>query len=132
MIGTRAAVLAAGVLAACTPDETISAYADPGAVYRLIEVDGAPAGMQATLSFPAPGAVRGTGPCNAFTAAQGVPYPWIDVGPIAATRRACPDLAAETAYFAALEAATLAEVQGGTLILSDATGPRLVFRRAAD
>ena len=109
------------------PDETISGYTDPATTWRLTELDGAPFTASATLAFPEEGEVTGTGPCNGFRAGQTLPYPWIEITGIAATRRACPDLDAETAYFAALEAMTLAEVGGDILILSTTEGREMVF-----
>ncbi|MEM1233348.1 MAG: META domain-containing protein [Pseudomonadota bacterium] len=117
-------------MAACAGDETISAFSPAGTVWHLSELDGAAFAARATVTFPAEGEVAGEGPCNRFTAAQAVPYPWIEIGPIAATRRACPDLAAEGAFFAALSAVSVAEVSGPVLILS---GERheMVFRAAS-
>ena len=43
------------------------------------------------------------------------------------TRRACPELPEETAFFKALEQMTLAEVVGETLILSNTEGGEMVF-----
>jgi heat shock protein HslJ len=57
------------------------------------------------------------------------PYPWFEAGDIAVTRRACPDLAAETAFFDALADMTLAEVAGDALILSTPDGREMVFTR---
>ena len=113
----------------CGGDETISGHADPNALWVLENLDGSPFPARATLRFPEAGTVAGDGPCNAFRGPQGVPYPWIDIGPLAATRTACPALAAEGAFFAALEAMTLAEVAGDVLILSDDAGREMVFRR---
>jgi heat shock protein HslJ len=59
-----------------------------------------------------------------------VPYPWFDAGPIASTRLACPALDAEVAFFAALGQATLIEVGGDTLILSNPDGLKMVFTAA--
>lgn len=109
------------------PDETISAYADPTATYRLAELDGAPFLASASIRFPERGRVTGDAPCNGFHARQTLPYPWISIEDIAATRRACPDLGAEAAFLLALESATLAEVQGDTLILADPNGSEMVF-----
>jgi len=111
-------------------DETISGYADATTTYRLVELDGAAFDAQATIRFPEEGRIAGSGPCNAFSAQQGAPYPWFDVGPIAATKRACPDLAAEAAFFAALAEMTLSEVAGPVLILSNDSGRELLFRAA--
>jgi heat shock protein HslJ len=123
----RLTALALLTLVACT-DETISGYADPYAVYRLTEIDGAPFAGNATITFPEEGTVRGEAPCNSWFASQSAPYPWIEFGPIGATRRACPDLDAERAYFDALGTMTLAEVQGTVLILSNDAGREMVFR----
>lgn len=49
------------------------------------------------------------------------PYPWIELGPIAVTRRACPELAMEQQFFSALGRVSLAEVNGSVLILSGET-----------
>ncbi|MEM1375560.1 MAG: META domain-containing protein [Pseudomonadota bacterium] len=125
----RALALLVG-LAACAGDETISAFSPEGTVWALSELDGAPFTARATLSFPAEGEVVGVGPCNRFSAAQSVPYPWIEIGPIAATKRACADLAAEGAFFAALSAVSLAEVSGPVLILTGA-GHEMIFRASS-
>jgi heat shock protein HslJ len=114
-------------LSACA-DESVSGFANPDAVYRLVEIDGAPFNATATIAFPEPGHAQGTAPCNQWTAAQTAPYPWISFGPIAATRRGCPDLDAEQAFLAALAEMTLAEIQGDTLILSTTDGREMVFR----
>lgn len=110
----------------CT-DETISGYADPAAVYRLVTLDEAPFMAEATIAFPEEGQIAGTGPCNRWSARQAVPYPWFEAGSILATKRACPELVEEAAFFAALGEMTLAEVQGPVLILSNDAGREMVF-----
>ncbi|UWQ21274.1 META domain-containing protein [Jannaschia sp. W003] len=117
------------VVAACGPDETISGYSDREAVWALESIGGDPVPPGATIRFPAEGEAVGEGPCNAFRAEQTAPYPWIELGPVAATRRACPLLAVETRYFGALERATLAEASDRVLILSGGPDGELVFRR---
>ena len=116
-------------LAACQKDESLSGYADPNATYALIELNGAPFTASANIAFPEQGVVRGQGPCNSFTGRQSVPYPWIKIENIAATKGACPDLAAENAYFTALQSMTLSEVLGNVLILSNDAGDEMVFRK---
>lgn len=111
---------------ACS-DETISGFADPSATYRLDELNGEAFDANATIRFPRQGVAEGDGPCNRWSAEQTVPYPWIELGPIAATRRACPELEAETSFFMALEKASLAEVVGPVLILSG-DDVEMVFR----
>jgi len=47
---------------------------------------------------------------------------------IGATKMACPDLAAENLFFAALAEMTLSEVLGDTLLLSNDKGREMVFK----
>ena len=121
-------VLSLAALAGCLRDETISGFVPENAVWTLTEGPGLPAG--ATIAFPQPGQVTGQAPCNRYTAVQSAPYPWIDIKLGAVTKMACPALDQEADYFAALSAATLVEVVGDVLILSDAENqPLLTFTR---
>ncbi|MFQ6553518.1 META domain-containing protein [Aestuariibius insulae] len=113
-------------LAACTPDETVTAYGGAG-TWALTEIAGEEA--SGTLTLGPDGAVTGVGPCNRFTARQTAPYPWFELTPLAITKIACPDLEAEQRYVQALSDAAVAEVSGDTLLLSTDTGLELVFRR---
>ena len=124
-------VIAAAVfifVTAASKDETISGYATPGVTWTLTELGGAPYPARATLTFPEEGQVAGEAPCNGYSATQTAPYPWFEAGPIAATKRACPDLPAEAAFFDALAHVTLAEVAGEVLILSTEDGFEMVFQ----
>lgn len=116
------------LLMGCGPDETISGYADPEATYILQEVNGAPFPATASIQFPQEGQITGQGPCNTYSATQSAPYPWFDIGPILATRRACPALADEARFFETLSNMTLAEALGTTLILSNDAGTQMVFQ----
>ncbi|NNE81738.1 MAG: META domain-containing protein [Silicimonas sp.] len=109
-------------------DETVSGYADPDAVYVLAEIDGKAFDARASISFPETGRAFGEAPCNRWSADQTAPYPWLALGPIAATRRACLAMADEQVFFAALADMTLVEVQGDTLILSSEDGTEMIFR----
>ncbi|WP_323765059.1 META domain-containing protein [Marinovum sp.] len=120
-------MIAATLLATCDRDETLAAYGAAEASWRLDRLDGAPFTARATLSFPAEGVIAGQGPCNSFSGQQTEPYPWFGTGPLRTTRRACPELAAEQAFLAALRAMSLAEVQGDTLILSNDAGREMIF-----
>lgn len=115
-------------MTACGPDETISGYADPAATYVLTTVDDTVFTGRATIAFAEEGRVTGNGPCNSFSADQKVPYPWFELGPIASTRRVCPDLATETTYFAALADMRFAEVIGDTLILTSESGQIMTYQ----
>ena len=125
-------LVCAAALAGCAGDETLHAYGAGGHTYALQSIDGVAFGERATLGFPEPGRVAGQGPCNAFTTAQTAPYPWLDLGPIAVTARACAALEAERAYLQALDAMSTAEVTGDTLLLADDSGREMVFTRISD
>ncbi|MEE9388071.1 MAG: META domain-containing protein [Paracoccaceae bacterium] len=116
------------LLAACLNDETVSGFADTQATYHLEEMNGVAFGARATISFPEQGLIRGRAPCNSYSAEQRAPYPWLEMGPIAATRALCADFPAETRFFNALTAMTQIEVLGDLLILRSDTGAEMVFR----
>ncbi len=115
------------LLAGCGVDETIARFATDG-TYTLQTLDGSEVSSTITISFGPSGKVTGTAPCNSYTAHQTAPYPWFDIGPIAATKMACAALSEETAYFAALSKMTIAEVSGPILILTNEEGREMVFQ----
>lgn len=121
-------LLATMTLLACGPDETISGYADENATYVLTSINDTAFSARATIGFPTEGKVRGAGPCNIFNAAQTAPYPWFAIGPIASTRRACPDLDLEQVLFMTLGQMRFAEVVGDVLILSGDEDALMVFQ----
>ncbi len=120
------AALASLALSGCT-DETISGYADRETVWTLLEIDRKPFDSNATITFPKPGQIVGEAPCNSYSSEQKAPYPWFEIGPIAATRRACDALDHESQYFTALTEMRQIEVQGDMLIMSNETGGQMVF-----
>jgi len=111
----------------CGGDESVTAYGAGDATWRLVEIDGQPFTARATLGFADEGRLSGQAPCNSYLGQQTVPYPWFRAEKIVTTHMACPDLAAETVYFAALAAMTLSEVSGAALILSNDAGREMVF-----
>lgn len=115
-------------LTACRGDETVRAYGGADQIWTLKELNGASFPANATLTFPKEGEIAGQGPCNRYFGAMTAPYPWFDAGPIGSTRMACPNLESETTFLTALEAATLSEVAGNTLILSNTDGLEMVFK----
>ena len=116
------------VLNACEqPDETVTAYAEHDGPYQLSTLNGAPYPAKATIDLRVTNTVSGYGPCNAYRTSQTAPYPWLTLGPITATRRACDDLDAEALYLEALASMTIVEAAGEILILSNEAGGRLVF-----
>ncbi|MCP5037591.1 MAG: META domain-containing protein [Rhodobacteraceae bacterium] len=114
-------------LTACKKDETISAFVPPGSIWRLAEVNGQAFPASATITFPEPGKIVGKAPCNNYSTSQNAPYPWFEAGPIQTTKIVCPELSREQTFVAALASATLVEVSGKTLILSNDTGLNLIF-----
>lgn len=113
---------------ACTGDETVAAYGGGDQVWALAELDGAPFTQRATLTFPDPGRIAGFGPCNSYSGVMDAPYPWFEAQKVVVTRRACPDLAAETVFFTALAEVSQSEVAGRTLILRNDAGREMVFK----
>ncbi|MEO0371928.1 MAG: META domain-containing protein [Pseudomonadota bacterium] len=109
-------------------DETLSGYGAADTKWVLTEVDGTAFAARAILTFPEEGRIQGQAPCNTFSGAQTVPYPWFKAEGVAVTRMACPDLPAENVFFDALQAMTLAEVGPDTLLLSNDDGRKMVFR----
>jgi heat shock protein HslJ len=87
-----------------------------------------------SLEFGTDGRVSGSSGCNRFTG----PYRLDDsdgivIGPLAGTRKLCPDpevMALEQEYLAALQAAAHLELSAGHLTLRDTTGAtQATFRR---
>lgn len=122
--------LSALLLCAACQDETVTAYLDAEGPFRLIELDGLAFEAEAVLDLSVPGRVSGRAPCNSFSGAQAAPYPWFEATELAVTRRACPELAHERAFLAALQEVQFAESLGAVLILSNAAGREMVFQAA--
>lgn len=114
-------------LAACGPDETISAFGNEDD-YVLQDLNGEIVTVPITLNISAPGQISGQGPCNSYSAAQTAPYPWFALGPILSTKRACSDLALEETFFATLASMTIAEAAENVLILSNEAKETLTFQ----
>ncbi|MEO0666394.1 MAG: META domain-containing protein [Pseudomonadota bacterium] len=123
----RAALCAALAVSACQSAAQDDGFGGPTTTWRLVTLDGAAFAADATLTFPDGQRLAGQAPCNSYFGPLTAPYPAFAAPVIAASKRACPDLRAEAAYFAALSAVTGARRDGDTLTLSDTTGPRLVF-----
>ncbi|MEP2781808.1 MAG: META domain-containing protein [Pseudoruegeria sp.] len=119
-------------LSACQSDETLTAYGAADTVWQLAEVNDQPFPARATITFPEEGKISGQGPCNTYSGTQSVPYPWFKAEGIAATRMACEDLEAEGSFFAMLMSATLVEIGGDVMILSNETGLKMIFEAQPD
>lgn len=121
-------ICASVLLMSCQQDKTLEMLIPPGTIWQLNTLNGNNVSSEATLTFAA-ARVSGRGPCNTFSAQQNLPYPWIEIELMIASRRACSELSFERDYFQALHQATLMEALGNVLILSNDDGPILVFNR---
>ncbi len=128
----HAYLFALALCAACQSDETVTGYLDEATTFDLVQFNGAPVTASVTIDLGQAGQISGRAPCNRYSAKQTAPYPWIEIGPILSTKMACPDLNFESAYFESLAEATLAEVTGPVLILSNTDGLELVFQAAPE
>ncbi|MGB4828545.1 MAG: META domain-containing protein [Paracoccaceae bacterium] len=97
--------------------------------WHLIGIEGQPAPARLSITFTATGEYSGQAPCNRFFGTRSGDLPALSLGPIGATRMACPDLATETAYFDSLTAMQRAELAEGRLFLIGAEGRVLEFTR---
>ncbi|MGR3491685.1 MAG: META domain-containing protein [Shimia sp.] len=118
-------VLVLPLLAGCPQDETLTAYVD-----HSNWISSAPPGL--TLNLSERGTITGTGPCNTFSAEITAPYPWLALGPIRTTRRACPNLDQERRALETLSRARFAEAAGPVLILTTDNGTELIFSAAPE
>ena len=123
-----AALALLALLSACQADETVRAYGAADRIWTLVEINGQPFDAAATLTFPDDDMIAGKAPCNQYFASMKVPYQWFEVGPIRATKMACPDLQKEAEYLKNLQQMTLSEVLGNVLILSTSEGQNMVFK----
>lgn len=89
--------------------------------------------VEATLEFPAPDTIAGSGSCNRFSGPVAIEGARIAIGNLAATRMACPEaiMDQEQRYFDALGTAERFELQGSILrIFVAGRGQPLRFVRA--
>jgi heat shock protein HslJ len=98
-----------------------------GTAWRAASVGGAavPDGVDVTLAFDGEGRVAGSSGCNRFAGSYRQDGHTLVLGPLAATKMACPPPrdAVETAVFEALgRAAFVEEADAGRLTLFDAAG----------
>lgn len=120
-------VLAALLLAAC-----VSPAMSEGEIeevdWHLVGLEGQAVGWKASLRFDGD-SVTGKAPCNSFGGANAAKLPGVSLGPLRATRMACPDLAQEAAFFETLAAMQRAELDQGHLYLIGAEGRIMEFAR---
>lgn len=97
--------------------------------WTLVSLGGAPVSAAVFLGINGDRA-SGIAPCNRYAGAFEQAGARVSIGPIAATRMACPDLDLEQRYLGGLTDAARSEVEGDRLVLRDARGVELMaFRR---
>jgi heat shock protein HslJ len=123
----RLSVLSFAALAACvTP-----ALSDEiqGVDWHLVGLEGQEVAWNASLRLDG-NKVTGKAPCNRFFGTNAADLPAVSVTALGATKMACPDLAAEDAFFAALQAMQRAELDQGHLFLIGPEGRIMEFANA--
>lgn len=112
-------------LAACvTP--ALSDDGIAGVDWHLVGLEGQEVGWAASLRFEGD-KVTGKAPCNRWFATNAAALPAVSIQSIGATKMACPDLAAESAYFETLQAMQRAELDQGHLFLIGPEGRVVEF-----
>lgn len=106
------------------------AQADDPALWQLRVLDGADYTAAAILQLHPDGRLSGRAPCNSFASMVTIEGIRFRIGPIRATRMACPDLREEQAFFSALAEMTTIQTDGDTLSLSNAKERYMVFTPA--
>jgi heat shock protein HslJ len=98
-----------------------------GQTWVLDSLGGEPVVTPVTATFEGT-QVTGVAPCNSFVGGfEGTGQP-LRIGPLAATRRACPDLALENRFLTALGQTAEARFTAAQMELRDAAGqPLMVF-----
>ncbi len=103
------------------------------AQWVLTSINGQAVSYQAVLDLREAGRISGQGPCNRWFSQQNADLPDIALGPIGATRMACPDLADEAAMLDVLSTMTRAALsKDGTLVLTGGDGLLMEFTRQAE
>lgn len=104
--------------------------ADTSTTWVLESQDGTVVDFDVTLRFENAERITGQAPCNTYSASFDGSMEQFTIGPILATRRACPALTQETAYFEALSGMTSAALTDSTLELTGPSATALLFTPA--
>jgi heat shock protein HslJ len=97
--------------------------------WELVGIDFRQAAAPLTITFDATGGFSGQAPCNRFFGKVSGVFPAISLGEAGATKMACADLGAESAYLDALSTVQGAEISEGHLFLSGPEGRVIEFTR---
>ncbi|WP_374375553.1 META domain-containing protein [Tabrizicola sp.] len=99
-----------------------------GVDWHLVGLEGQEVGWEAFLRFDGD-KVAGKAPCNRWFGTNSAALPAVSIQGIGATKMACPDLAAESAYFETLQAMLRAELDQGHLYLIGPEGRIMEFAK---
>lgn len=125
----RLPILAPLALAACVTPALSSDITGIG--WHLVGLEGQEVAFTAQITFE-DNRFSGRAPCNRFFGENSAALPELSIQAIGATKMACPDLAAESAFFEALEAMQRAEVDQGHLYLIGPEGRIMEFARSPE
>ena len=104
--------------------------------WRPVKLNGMPVSVEATMTaqFADDKQVTGTGGCNRYFGNYELAGKSLKIGPLGATRMACPEPAAslEIAFLEALQSVVTVEVKNELLILRDNAGNAVLQMQAAD
>lgn len=98
--------------------------------WRLVTLNGADFAARATMDLREAGRASGQAPCNRWFGTIEGALPAFILQGVAATKMACPDMAAEADFLAALGRAELVALEQGRLVLTGADGLRMEFAPA--
>jgi heat shock protein HslJ len=110
----RLPLLSFAALAACMTPALSNDIA--GIDWHLVGLEGQTVDWTASLRLDGD-RVTGKAPCNRFFGTNATTLPGVSFTALGATKMACPDLAAEDEFFAALQAMQRAELDQGHLFL---------------
>ncbi|MBN8630509.1 MAG: META domain-containing protein [Rhodobacterales bacterium] len=99
-----------------------------GVDWHLVGIEGQEVTSPASLRIDGD-KLSGKAPCNRWFGTNAAALPAVAIEAIGATKMACPDLAAESAYFEALQAMQRAELDQGHLYLIGPEGRIMEFAK---
>ena len=109
-------------------DETLSAFVEPGAVYRLEEMGRLPVTDEVLVTFPNQWRIVWQTPCARYQAKLMVPHPWFELAAVRITSSSCAREGIDDQVARALGDMNLADAHAEVLILYSTAGDELVFR----
>lgn len=119
--------------APAAPEAQVEALTDPAllaATWIAEEINGAPSAEKVVswMKLTAEGRAQGQGGCNSFSGSYKLDGGTLSFGPVASTRRACPEtqMSQEDRFFATLGAVKSGRIEDGKLVLTDLEGNALV------